>query len=148
MTRVLACWLLLACAAAPAQEKPEKKDAELKWAKTVVTDFMTAGLRGEHDQLSVMLSADLKKALEKTSEPDRTFVYNRFAVYLKGTKAWSSSEEIAPDQDEATFRGTCTGEEGQAEFTVRVVKEKDSGKWRVHLFSVSPWKKKDAPPKP
>jgi hypothetical protein len=149
MTRALTCLLLLLpCAAEPAQDRPDKKAAELKWAKEVVTDFMTAGLRGEHNQAVVLLSAELKKALESTSEPDRTFVYNRFGVYLNGAKAWSvSKEEIAPDMDEAVFRGTCTGDEGQAEFTVRVVKEKDTGKWRVHLFSVGRWKKPDAPPK-
>jgi len=145
MARVLAGWLLLLLSvAASAQEKTDKKVAELKWAKTLVTDFLSAGTKREYDQATVLLSEELKKALEKSSEPGRTFVSNRFSVYLKGAKDWSiTSEDIAPDQDEAVFRGVSSLGQEEAPFTVRVVKEKDSGKWRVNLFKVGEWKKKD-----
>jgi hypothetical protein len=125
-----------------------KKAAELKWAKEVVTDFMSAGTQREYDQATVLLSAELRKALEKSSEPGSTFVQNRFSVYLKQAKDWTiTSEAIAPDEDEAVFRGKSSLDDMEAEYTVRVVKEKDSGKWRVNLFTVGKWKKKAASPK-
>ncbi len=155
MSRSLVCLLLLLAtpAALPAQDKGEpkgdpadaRKAAELKWVKTLVSDFMDAGMRGEYDQAVVLLSADLKKALEGTTEPGRTFLYNRFGVYLssQGARSWSlTSDEISPELDEAVVRGVAASEEGQAEFTVRVTK--DNGKWRVHQFTVGAWKKKDA----
>lgn len=149
MARVLACsLLLLACVAAAAQDKSDKKEAELKWAKGVVNDFMTAGIRGEYEQAAILLADELKKTLAPTSQPDTTFITNRFARTLNGTKSWSiAAEEMSPDQDEACFRGTCTGERGEVEFSARVVKEKESGKWRVLQFTVGEWKKKVEEPK-
>jgi hypothetical protein len=153
MSRTLACCLLLLAAPAslPAQDKGDpkvdpgdaKKAAELKWIKALVGDFMDAGFRGEYDQATVLLSAELRKALDGSTEPGRTFVGNRFGPHLisQGAKTWSlTSDEISPELDEAVVRGIAAGDDGMAEFTVRVTKE--NGKWRVHQFTVGNWKKK------
>jgi hypothetical protein len=52
---------------------------------------------------------------------------------------------MAPDKDEALFRGTFKGKKGEAAFSLRVVKEKDSGKWRVSFFAAGDY---EAPKKP
>jgi hypothetical protein len=42
--------------------------------------------------------------------------------------------------DEAAFRGAFRRKNGEATFAVRVVKEKDSGKWRVGFFAAGEFK--------
>jgi len=148
VVRFLAGLLLLGTGAVAAQDAAEvKKAAELRWAMEVARDFLTAGTRGEYDQATVLLAADLKQALEKSSEPGPTFLNNRFTGHLRSAKTWSfGAGEIAPDMDESVHRGKFSGEAGEADFTVRVAKEKDGGKWRVNQFTVGEWKKQPAPP--
>jgi len=43
-------------------------------------------------------------------------------------------EKIAPDEDEASFKGTFKAEQKGFPFSLRVVKDKESGKWRVSYF--------------
>ncbi len=145
MSRVLASVLLLLLSvAALAQQPPDKKDAELKWAREIASDFLSAGLRQDHVQASVLVASDLKKAVEKDRTTLDSFLSSHFSTLrMQGAKTWTfASEIIAPDKDEAVFRGQCTGDTGEADITVRVVKEKESGKWRVHLFAIGRWKKK------
>jgi hypothetical protein len=54
-----------------------------------------------------------------------------------------TSEEMAPDKDEASFRGTFKGKKAEAEFSIRVSKEKDGGKWRVCFFTAGEYKERD-----
>jgi hypothetical protein len=150
MGRVLACLLVLvSCLPAPAGKKSDKKDdkkaVELKWAKEVAADFLNAGARREYASAEALLTAEFKKCLKdgNTSAGDR----------LSGTGLWSAKswavekEEIAPDQNEALFRGKLKGDSGEAEFSVRVVKEGDGGKWRVSFFSFGDWKARAESPK-
>jgi hypothetical protein len=44
------------------------------------------------------------------------------------------AEEIAPDRDEAQFKGTLDYSTATRAFVVRAVKEKQSGRWRVSYF--------------
>jgi hypothetical protein len=49
--------------------------------------------------------------------------------------AWAvESESIAPQADEAAFKGTLTGPVRRADFSLTVVKQ--SGKWRVNTLVV------------
>jgi hypothetical protein len=127
-TRRLLCGLVvltLICATpsiAHAQDK-DKKEAELKWARSIVKDYLEM-LTTNPDQAPTLLTADLReKKIDLT-----TFDYHLDLTSLKFT-----SEEISPDLDEVVFRGTMKQEKGKQTFKVlfRVVKEKSSGKWRI-----------------
>jgi hypothetical protein len=107
-----------------------KKKAELKWAKEVTADFLDAGLTGNYASAEALLTADFKKALKEGKESVASLFNGP-----RGAKSWAiGSEEIAPDKDEASFRGAFKGEKGEATFSLRVAKEKESGKWRVSFF--------------
>jgi hypothetical protein len=143
MRWVVGCSLLLAaCATALGDDKPNKKKEELKWAKGIVIDFLNAGARQNDDQAAVLLSTDFLKLISQQKTSPESYVHSRF-FDVKAAKASITSEEMAPDQDEAVFRGTFAADDGEAGFTIRVVKEKESGKWRVNFFIVSDRKKKD-----
>ena len=48
---------------------------------------------------------------------------------------------LAPDGQEARFRGTLTAKnkgEPNRKFAIRVVKARDTGRWRVGFFSLQP----------
>jgi hypothetical protein len=95
-------YLLLFCVPLTANEGDAKKEAELKWAKEVATDFLPGGMQSNYASAEALVTADFRKTLK----------------------------------DEVLFQGTCKGKKGEAAFSLRVVKEKDSGKWRVSFFAV------------
>ena len=119
----------------PVPEGDAKKDAEMKWAKEVATDFLRAGLNRDFSTAETLVTADFKKALK---EANLTVADRLREVVNNGAESWAvTSEEMAPDQDEAVVRGTFKGKNGEAEFSVRVTKEKVGGKWRVCFFTAA-----------
>ena len=119
----------------PGQEGGAKKDAEMKWAKEVATDFLRAGLNRDFSTAETLVTADFKKALK---EANLTVGDRLRGVVNDGAESWVvTNEEMAPDQDEAVVRGTFKGKNGEAEFSVRVTKEKEGGKWRVCFFTAA-----------
>jgi hypothetical protein len=130
----LAC-VLLSCASAVAAEGDTKQDAELKWAKEVASDFLTAGLQHNYASAEALVTADFRKALKEgnTSVTDRL---SDVVASGGGAESWVLTyEELAPDRDEALFRGAFKAKKGDAAFSVRVAKEKEGGKWRVCFFA-------------
>ena len=119
----------------PVPEGDAKKDAEMKWAKEVATDFLRAGLNRDFSTAEILVTADFKKALKEGSSS----VADRLReVVNSGAESWVvTGGEMAPDQDEAVVRGTFKGKNGEAEFSVRVTKEKVGGKWRVCFFTAA-----------
>src|SRR5262249_15007514 len=102
----------------PAPQGDAKKDAELKWAKEVATDFLRAGLNRDYSTAETLVTAEFKKALK---EANLTVADRLREVVNNGAESWAvTSEEMAPDQDEAVVRGTFKGKNGEAEFSVRV----------------------------
>ena len=75
----------------------------------------------------------------KVEAADLVAVVQLWVSADRGQK-WELHEEIAPDKDEAVFRGSFKGKKGEATFSLRVVKEKDGGKWRVSFFAAGPYK--------
>jgi hypothetical protein len=139
MARFLTCVFLCALALPAARGEDDKK-AELAWAKEVATDFLNAGLSGNYASAEVLATAEFKKALQESGPSSVTFLLSSAAAG-GGAESWSiTTEEIAPDRDEAVFRGSLKGKKGEAAFSVRVVKEKDGGKWRVGFFAAGPYK--------
>jgi hypothetical protein len=136
------CSVLL-IATLPAAAEEARKEVELKWAKETATDFLDAGLQRNYASAETLATADFKKTLKEARTSSITFLLS--TVVNQGAESWSiAREEIAPDMDEAVFRGAFRGKSGEATFTVRVVKEKDSGKWRVGFFAAGEFKDRRA----
>ena len=129
--------------AACATEASEKKAAELKWAKGVASDFLDAAFKGNLEQAESLIDSSLKKTFGKEGEQRlREWLNNSIAI--RGFRApVFQSEEIAPDQDEASFKGTCQGKEQAFQFSLRVVKDKEGSKWRVSFFQI--WERDEKP---
>ncbi len=138
---VVAC---LIAASVTAQAGDAKKDAEIKWAKGVLFDFLQSTKSQEFEQAELLMTKDLKEAMDKK--------VREFVPGLRGwaaqlgieAVAWSvSSEDISPDKDEAVFIGSFkkpkeeTKEE--ATFKFRLIKDKDNGKWRVSYVHCDGW---------
>jgi hypothetical protein len=108
-----------------------KKPAEVEWAKGVVTDFLKAMKRKDDRQARQMLTPELRDW------------YNKGSIQLPDEKLDRAREDwtwefvkdkIAPDKDEVMLEGALSGlfrDEVEAQFTARVVKVKDSGRWRI-----------------
>jgi hypothetical protein len=129
----------------PAPAADPKKEAELKWAREIAENF-----------LNDIVARKWENAAEATTKAfkanDRNGIYS-LRPEIEGTDvkepdggvtAWTiSTQEIAPDHDEASFRGTLTGPMRSGSFSLRVVKDKDDGgKWRVAQFSFRPQNQK------
>ena len=130
---VVSIFLQPACAA----DVGKKKTAELKWAKGVAKDFLKAAFKGQLEQAESLIDSSLKKSFAKEGEKRlREWLNNSIAI--RGFRApVFQSEKIAPDQDEASFQGRFEDKEKSFGFSLRVVKDKESGKWRVSYFRFS-----------
>jgi|GEM_PF-7001086 len=117
-----------------ADDMSDKKSAELKWAKGVATDFLNAAFNGKIEQAESLIDSSLKMAFAKEGEKRvREWLNNTIAIQGFHDPAFES-EEIAPDRDEASFKGHFKGNEKRFQFSLRIVKDKESGKWRVSYF--------------
>ena len=134
---LLGLFIQPACAA----EKDDKKAAELEWAKGVAKDFFEAAFNGHLEQAESLIDSSLKQAFAKEGDKRlREWLNNSIAI--QGFRApVFVTEAIAPDQDDAAFKGTFQSKFGDKEksfqFSLRVLKEKESGKWRVSYFLFS-----------
>ena len=144
-----------------------KQDEEIiSWAREIAEDFLRAILGGRADTAKMLLTTEVRqsstpnlgliapmdgkvmfrmvdgKMMRVTSAPvPASELFREFTI---------GTSRLATERDEVVFRGTLKGE-GAGTFTLRVVKEKDSGKWRVCFFDAvvtEPPKKKDPPPEP
>jgi hypothetical protein len=139
----IAC-LLLCGLSLPAADDAPKMKAELAWAKETATDFLNAGLWRHYQSAEALATGTYRKTLEETGPSSVTHLLS-LAFGEGGAESWSiAQEEIAPDKDEALFRGTFRGKKGEAKFVLRVVKETDSGKWRVGFFSAGRYEERPA----
>ena len=121
-----------------AKASEAKKQAELKWAKEVVADCFAACKNNDFHTAEALVATEYKKTLEKGFRSAHEY----FAEAGRELESWAiTSEEIAPDQDEAFFRGVLKREKGQAAFSIRVIKEKESQKWRISFFTRGEYKK-------
>jgi hypothetical protein len=148
MTRyvVTALTTIMLLSSAPAADKDDaQKDAELKWAKEVAIDFLSAGLQRNYSSAEALATAEFKKVLKEGN----TSVTDRLSdVVTGGAESWAvTCKEMAPDKDEVLVRGTFKGKKGEAAFSVRVAKEKEGGKWRVCFFTAGEFKEPEKPKK-
>lgn len=130
------CLLLVNSLTLPAcaEEVDGKKEAELMWARGVAEDFLDAAFTGNAEQSQALLDSSLKSAFAKAGE-HRLSEWLNNSIAIKGFhNPVIQKESIAPDRDEAAFKGTFQKEQAPMQFSVRVVKEKETGKWRVSNF--------------
>jgi hypothetical protein len=117
-----------------AEEKDEKKAAELKWAKQVADDFFDAAFKGCNlAQAETLLDSSLKKSIADLLAADVRGWLADIANHGFHDPAFES-EEIASDLDEASFKGTLKSGKSSFRFSLRVSKDKESGKWRICHF--------------
>jgi hypothetical protein len=142
---LLPCVLLLMASLQPtvrAADDTERKAAELKWAKGVASDFFDAAFKGNVEQAESLLDPTLKKTFAKEGE-NRVREWLNNSIGIQGFRSPSfSSEEMAPDADEAAFKGTFRSDSSFYHFNLRVAKDKESGKWRVCYFQFNTRDKK------
>jgi hypothetical protein len=114
-------------------DKGGDANVDLKWAKDVVDAFFTAVRDTHYSQASALFAAG---------------VGDSNGIRQMGVRSWAiTSQEIAPDKNEASFRGTYVGSDTDGpgktkeyEFLIRVVKLQESGLWRISFFSDSTWR--------
>lgn len=136
LDKIAACLfaIIFISPAAPAAEGDSKKSSELAWARSVAEDFLNAALAGQGEQAQQLLDSSLKEAFAKEGEHRlREWLNNSIAIHGY-QQPEIRSEAIAPDQDEAVFKGTFRKQQQPLQFTLRVVKDKASDKWRVTYF--------------
>ena len=149
MLSMACCLCLIVRAGAQEPGLEAKKLQELKWARGVAEDFLSALQSNNLGQARLLMAKDLLKQendrLDKLGPEfaDDQRMTSRFTTAefrVKGT-AQILREEIAPDQDEAVFRGELQGQFSEkakrvrADFALRVVKEKETGTWRVSFLN-------------
>jgi hypothetical protein len=115
--------------------------ADLKWAKDGAIDFLTAVKNHKYHQAGLLLSAKMTQTVGLRPDIGAS-IRDEYSIPWQ-LSSWSfTSEEMAPDKNEASFRGKLiSGEKGEAEFVIRLAKEKDNGMWRVNFLSNGDWKK-------
>jgi thioredoxin family protein len=119
-------------------QEPEKKDEELKWAKGVAEDFLAAMCKGDEGQTQLLMD----KQMVGVVQGDINW-FNHFTATgaTRDGSATIAEEALSPDKDEVVFRGRLDGNNAngpvQSKFTIRLAKDKESGKWRVSFFTYS-----------
>ena len=129
-----------------AAETETNRDSQ--WARQLAESYLQAAGSNNADEPRVMswLSESFKKRFQIPGGID-TWVYYRFKSYV------ISTQELGPTQDEAILKGTLEATErhkyerlgsawrdtpedfaGTVRFTLRLVKDKDNGRWRVDLI--------------
>jgi hypothetical protein len=131
----------LVCLCAPGalagDKQKDKKSAELKWARGVASDFFEAAFKANLVMAENLIDSSLKKNFEKRGKTELKEWLNNSIAIQNFREPAIATEAIAPDRDEAVFTGTFRAKDRPKKvltFTLRVVKEKDSGKWRVSYF--------------
>jgi hypothetical protein len=135
--------------------KPDarKKEADRKWATRTAEDFLTAVINENKPSARGLLTKEAGTiALDNLRIPTppgragRVYFVEQGQLRSTGSGGYDSSmpvhllrnfklasEEASPDGDEISFRGTFEGHL-KGTFALRIVKEKESGKWRVSYF--------------
>jgi hypothetical protein len=120
-------------------DREGKKAEDLKWAKGVASDFLTAAFEGDTKSAAALIDVSLKEAYAKEGERALWEWLNN-SIAIQGFRSPTIREEaMSPDGNEASFRGDFRRvQEGQKTrphtFTLRVVKGKGGDHWRVSHF--------------
>lgn len=123
----------------------DKKAGELVWAKEVASDFVSSVLGQNLTSAEMLMTDDFKKTQKDPNQWNQSPLYVLFSISTTGAAEWKIDREtIAPDQDEAVFRGPLKHAGGESVLTVRVIKEGQKAKWRVNFYNVATAKANEA----
>jgi hypothetical protein len=131
--------VLMATSLAHGGDEADNRKAEVEWAKDVVTDFLKAVKAEEFGQARRLLTPELRREYNK----DKIFLPAGAGIFLEPI-SWEFSKDeiakIAPDKGEVVLRGMVYVRSGDKKakgaFTIRVVKVKDTGLWRIDYLLV------------
>ncbi|VTR91568.1 unnamed protein product [Gemmata massiliana] len=128
--------------------------AEEKWAKGIAEDYWRALRAGQGEQAAALLSPELAQSLLNREPLFANGPLPKWPTFntLPGVSgpevtASNSAQELAPDRSEVVLRGKLSGKNARgervaAEFTMRVAREKDGGKWSIRYLLVTDRDKK------
>ncbi len=135
---VAACVLgAVALFAGAASGQENRKALEMEWAKGVAEDFLEAAIKGDDRSAESLVDTTMKARFAREGESALSNWLNNSVAIQHFSQPEISTESMSPDDDEAAFRGTMQRQADPKEpfeFSLRVVKEKESGKWRVSMF--------------
>jgi hypothetical protein len=126
----------------------DKKQAELKWARGVAADLLPALKRDDEEAAEALLTAEYARLL--TVRDTLKHGAGRLLRAKTGAadKASITAAEISPDGDEARFEEELIDASGTRPIVLRVVKEKESGRWRVGYVQVGEERPREKPTEP
>jgi hypothetical protein len=130
--------VLLAASLATGDGPGDKKKSEAEWAKAVAVDFLKSVQAKETKQSLQLLTPKLAARLEQVADVKRS-IQPPTPLHEGSVDSWEfASEKVAPDKDEVAFGGKVVGKYSgssyESSFTIRVVKDKDAGRWRIDYF--------------
>jgi hypothetical protein len=111
-----------------------EQDASVKYMRRTAELFVEAAVQNDYPAADSLLSKDCKKSIVD----NRTSVSNWIsdACPPNRYKTFKIGEEVAaPSGDEAIFSGLLAGAKDRATFSVRVLKDKESGRYQITLFT-------------
>jgi hypothetical protein len=123
--------LVAACAAVSGDEASNPPgaiataQAELTWAKGVVTEFFDASFEKGSQQVHGLLHPEFAKTF---------YQFRLWQDFREYSSASITGAEIAPNQSEAVVSGVLKGKKGNAEFRVRVAKD-SGGVWCIRFMN-------------
>lgn len=121
---------LLACVM-PSLAGPARREAELKWARRVVQEFLELATGDSPAEATGLLSQELARAIQ--SDKLRTSFLDVIWAGYRSPKI--ISEEVAPNGSEIIVHGVLKGKAlvDDADITLRVAKESTNGKWSIRM---------------
>jgi len=135
-------WTVALIASAFAGAPDDKKKSEQEWAKGVAIDFVKAIMAREPMQAKQLLVPELAKVTTAQDLPSPLH-----ELSLPGDRWELAKELMAPDKNELALEVTFTCNTGDKVYekplSLRIVKHKDSGQWRIDYFLFGKLKRKN-----
>jgi hypothetical protein len=114
----------------------DTKKAEAKWARGVADDFFAAMKKGETESAVGLLTAEYASSIAGKGSAAEALRRLLGTTAFTFEKATVTGESISPDKDEVQLKGELVrasndATESVSAFVLRVVKEKETGRWRI-----------------
>jgi hypothetical protein len=112
---------------ASATARPATAEAELKWARGLVTEFLDGICHNETSEVLPLMLPESAKLYSESSF---------FRTWPTGYSSFSvTSAQLSPNQGEARFSGTLKGESKKTNFSLWLSKE-PGGCWSTRYFKI------------
>jgi hypothetical protein len=122
----------------------EEREAGMKYMKAAAESYLEAAISGDDRALQANLSKEMRTVGGSYPEGTQGYSFN-LANWANGVTnaaradSFTITEEtVAPGLEEGIYRGTLKRQDGKATFTVRVVKDKESGRYWLGMITIKP----------